>query len=54
MSQAGKDDNVFHQHLDVCKRCREQPFNLCREGARTLRLAVQESANDILPKVAPR
>ncbi len=24
--------NVFHEHLDVCQRCREQPFNLCLIG----------------------
>jgi hypothetical protein len=25
--------NMFHYHLDRCKQCREQPFNLCRTGA---------------------
>lgn len=25
--------NVFHDHLDVCKQCREHPFNLCLAGA---------------------
>ena len=23
----------FHEHLDVCERCREEPFNLCPIGA---------------------
>ena len=29
-------NNPFHAHLDVCKRCEEQPFNLCKEGYRLL------------------
>lgn len=37
------NDNVFHQHLDVCKRCREQPFNLCIVGQAKLREAVQQA-----------
>jgi primosomal protein N' len=32
--------NQFHEHLDACKRCREQPFNLCPAGAQALRKAV--------------
>lgn len=30
---------AFHSHLDVCKRCREQCFNLCPEGVRLINLA---------------
>jgi len=26
----------FHAHLDKCRRCREQPFNLCDAGRRLL------------------
>lgn len=33
-------DNVFHQHLDNCKKCREQPFNLCPIGYKKLQEAV--------------
>ncbi len=22
----------FHAHLDVCKQCRENPFDLCKTG----------------------
>ena len=29
--------NVFHDHLDVCARCRERPFDLCAIGASALR-----------------
>lgn len=32
--------NVFHDHLDVCAQCREDPFNLCVEGQRRLKEAV--------------
>lgn len=24
--------STFHDHLDVCARCREHPFDLCRTG----------------------
>lgn len=27
----------FHKHLDTCRRCREQPFNLCEVGDGLLR-----------------
>ena len=26
----------FHKHLDVCKRCRDRPFDLCSEGGSLL------------------
>jgi len=29
----------FHQHLNVCRQCRERPMQLCPEGARLLREA---------------
>jgi hypothetical protein len=28
--------NVFHDHLDVCERCANNPFDLCPLGARLL------------------
>jgi hypothetical protein len=31
----------FHAHLDECKRCREQPFNLCPIGLRRLKATSQ-------------
>lgn len=31
--------DLFHAHLDECKQCREQPFNLCFAGAVRLRNA---------------
>lgn len=33
---ASKADN-FHDHLDGCSQCRNNPFNLCVEGAKLLR-----------------
>jgi hypothetical protein len=29
-------DNVFHDHLDVCDQCRNNPMFLCPEGNRRL------------------
>lgn len=29
--------NPFHDHLDGCERCRNNPFNLCPTGARLLK-----------------
>lgn len=23
---------IFHLHLDICERCRKNPFNLCPTG----------------------
>lgn len=37
-------DNLFHDHLDICTQCRENPFGLCAEGDRTLRAHVADSA----------
>ncbi len=34
--------NKFHEHLNVCKRCREQPFNLCKVGSLILRAAIKD------------
>lgn len=28
--------DLFHDHLDICKRCREQPTNLCSLGSKLL------------------
>ena len=35
---------AFHDHLDVCRRCREQPFNLCPTGAARLQAFGEEDA----------
>lgn len=34
--------NKFHDHLDVCKQCADQPFNLCPVGAAALQRAATE------------
>lgn len=35
---------AFHAHLDGCRRCEQQPFNLCPVGARLLRAATEDVA----------
>ncbi len=30
----------FHKHLDACRQCMNQPFNLCPKGTALLRKAV--------------
>jgi hypothetical protein len=37
------DVNAFHDHLDVCKQCREHPMNLCAVGAALLSREVTKS-----------
>lgn len=39
--------NTFHDHLDVCKRCADQPFNLCPIGVKALKESV-ESGEKVL------
>lgn len=34
---------AFNTHLDSCKRCATQPFNLCTTGARMLHEAVADN-----------
>lgn len=34
-------DNTFHDHLDGCTQCRENPMGLCAEGLRTLQAEVK-------------
>lgn len=31
----------FHEHLDVCSQCANQPFNLCAEGFQRLKDAAK-------------
>lgn len=38
---------AFHAHLDSCRRCRHQPFNLCPTGAQLLEAAAT------LPPISP-
>ena len=41
-----KTSNVFHDHLDVCQRCANEPFNLCAIGASALLAAVRATVPD--------
>jgi hypothetical protein len=42
-------DNKFHDHLDVCKRCEQQPFNLCPVGDLLIRAEVAKITPAPLP-----
>lgn len=33
------DPQIFHDHLDACRRCRENPMDLCPVGSVKLREA---------------
>jgi hypothetical protein len=35
-------NNSYHDHLDICRQCREHPFNLCTEGAQILKNEVNK------------
>ena len=41
--------NKFHDHLDVCRQCRETVFDLCEDGEKLLR----EEANKIQDTTTP-
>lgn len=46
--------NAFHAHLEICKRCRERPFDLCAEGAELLEIASRKiGRRDILDAEEP-
>lgn len=40
----GALNDKFHRHLDVCKRCRENPFAMCPVGDLLIRASVDEVA----------
>ena len=40
-------DDSFHRHLDICKRCREEPFNLCPTGRTLLEAQVEQNADEL-------
>lgn len=39
---------AFHKHLDQCKRCRENCFDLCSEGSLLLRCAADTATTHML------
>lgn len=43
----------FHAHLDVCKQCANNPFDLCPEGVKRLKeaAAINNPALTIMAKV---
>jgi len=38
--------SVFRDHLDICRQCDDNPFDLCDEGRRLLREAVDAVLKD--------
>lgn len=40
--------DLFHSHLDLCSRCRNQPFNLCAVGAMLLRASLSEDEQEFV------
>ena len=42
-SSAKAETDDFHAHLDVCERCRLQPFNLCVKGLSILEATWKKS-----------
>lgn len=48
------DANLFHKHLDVCKRCRDNPFDLCQTGAALLKATALGSLNTRVVDLKPR
>jgi hypothetical protein len=46
-------DNVFHNHLDVCAQCRNNPMLLCPEGSRQLHHQVTGADPGVQPQRMP-
>ena len=38
----GKASEEFHKHLDECKRCENNPFDLCRIGMQLIEQVREE------------
>ena len=34
--------NAFHDHLDACRQCADQPFNLCPDGEIIIRKTAED------------
>jgi hypothetical protein len=37
----GRQADAFHNHLDNCKQCRNNPFNMCPAGDALIKAAVR-------------
>ncbi len=48
MSDLPPDIQKFHDHLDVCRQCREHPFDLCPTGATLLRAAARLQTPNVI------
>lgn len=43
-------DERFHKHLDECRQCREEPFNLCPLGDAFIMQAGAELVVELMDK----
>lgn len=41
------DPRPFHDHLDVCRQCRERPFDLCPAGEKLFLEAISGEAKPL-------
>ena len=41
-----KRRDAFHQHLDQCQQCRDNPCRLCDEGVKLLQAAAGRAGDD--------
>jgi len=44
----------FHNHLDVCKQCRDNPFGLCTVGASLLQQAGSAADASLAAIITPQ
>lgn len=41
------EHQAFHTHLDICKRCRDNPFGLCPTGVHLIFAAARSIKQEI-------
>lgn len=44
--------DAFHAHLDKCRRCKENPFDLCPFGAIAIKLAAKEAGEEAVKRAS--
>ena len=52
-AKANTSADQFHKHLDRCRRCREQPMNLCPVGFLFLTQATADGTEAMTAGFAP-
>lgn len=46
----GQHDKRFHEHLESCKQCCENPMALCPIGVMLIEAAIEEATSEITKK----